>query len=420
MKLIAVTCLALAAAPAAGSVEPILVANRGIGGNTSKDGLARFERDVIESNPDHVILYFGINDACNSRKLVPLDAFKRNMQAMIDRCRAAGVKTVVLVTPNPIIAELWSQRHPTHPHKDTINEYLSTFDAAMRELAKKNGLPVADLHKLVMDHGGAREFRGCLIRNLTNSKSRDGVHLTERGYQLMAELFEPIFRGKIKPGDVVVCMGDSITYGANVQGAGTSFGKTYPAWLWLVLNRMIGATDRKLPLDPPRRDPSVLLFNGGFELSDDRVHADGWRLWNVPGRQEGKERRVRGKGAHEGESYLLIDNPNPKAPACLNATHRVRIKPGASYALTLWVRGKGTVKPQLLLYARRKYLSLFPPRAKQRTIEASGEWTQHTLLLDETEGVTGVLPRLRITGWVGLDGIALRLVASPKPRPARP
>ena len=80
------------------------------GGHSSRNGLARFERDVIESKPDHVILYFGINDAGNSRKLVPLEEFRRNMQSMVDRCRAAGVKATVLVTPNPIIAELWSQR----------------------------------------------------------------------------------------------------------------------------------------------------------------------------------------------------------------------------------------------------------------------------------------------------------------------
>ena len=422
-KLTALICLALAAssaASAAGSVEPVLVVNRGVGGHSSRNGLARFERDVIESKPDHVILYFGINDAGNSRKLVPLEEFRRNMQSMVARCRAAGVKTTVLVTPNPIIAELWSQRHSTHPHKDSIHEYLGQFGAAVRELAKENGLLVADLHKLVMDHGGAREFHGCLIRNLKNAKSKDGVHLTERGYRLMAKMFEPIFRGRIEPGDLVVCMGDSITYGAHVEGQGTSFGKTYPAWLWLVLNRMVGATDRELPLDPPRRDPSVLLDNGGFERSDDRVHADGWRLWNVPGRQEGKEKHVRANDAQEGECYLLIDNPDPEAPACLNATARARVKAGAQYALRLWVRGRGTVKPQLLLFAKRKYLSLFPPSAKQPTIEATDEWTQHTLTFDNEAGATDVLPRLRITGQVTLDGIALELVASPKPRPAHP
>lgn len=96
-----------------------------------------------------------------------------------------------------------------------------------------------------------------MIRNEANSKSKDGVHLREDGYRLMAKLFVPIFRNKVKPGQVVVCLGDSLTYGAHVDGHGTSRGRTYPAWLWLLLNRMIGATDRDTPLEPPRRPKAV-------------------------------------------------------------------------------------------------------------------------------------------------------------------
>ena len=78
-----------------------------------------------------------------------------------------------------------------------------------------------------------------LIRNEANSNSKDGIHLREEGYRLMAELFAPIFQGKVKPGQVVVCLGDSLTYGAHVDGQGTSRGHTYPAYLQLLLNRMI-------------------------------------------------------------------------------------------------------------------------------------------------------------------------------------
>jgi hypothetical protein len=40
-----------------------------------------------------------------------------------------------------------------------------------------------------------------------------------------------------------------------MQGAGTAYGETYPAWLWLFLNRHIGATDRDTPRVDEDGDP---------------------------------------------------------------------------------------------------------------------------------------------------------------------
>jgi len=238
--------------------EPIVVVNRGVGGSTTRDGLARFARDVEEVRPDHLVIYFGINDSANSRKLVPLDEFRRNLQTMIDRARAVGTQSIVLVTMNPILAEYWALRHPRHPQKDNIDAHMATYDSAIRKVAAANELPIADLRKLIEKHGSATTANESLIRNEANTKSKDGVHLREDGYRLMAELFVPIFRNKVKPGQVVVCLGASLTYRAHVDGQGTCYGQTYPAWLWLLLNRMVGTTDRDTPLDLP--EPRAVLL----------------------------------------------------------------------------------------------------------------------------------------------------------------
>lgn len=233
--------------------EPVLVVNRGVGGATTRNGLARFAKDVEEVKPDHLIIYFGINDSANSAKLVPLDEFGRNLQTMVDRARAVGTESIVLVTMNPIIAEYWILRHPNHPRKHEIDAHMAEYDRVIRKVAEANALPVADLRKLIEARGGATTANDSLIRNEANSKSTDGVHLREDGYRQMAELFVPIFKNRVKPGQVVVCLGDSLTYGAHVAGQGTSRGRTYPAWLWLMLNRMAGATNRDVPLDPSQR-----------------------------------------------------------------------------------------------------------------------------------------------------------------------
>ena len=232
----------LAFAPAASEQtlpEGVRVVNRGVGGATTRDGLARFAKDVEQVKPDHLIIYFGINDSANSGKLVPLEEFGRNLQTMIDRARAVGTESIVLVTMNPIIAEYWRLRHPKHPRREDIDAHMAAYDRVIRKVAEKNALPVADLRKLVEERGGATTAKQSLVRNEANSKSQDGVHLREEGYRLMAELFVPILKQRVKPGQVVVCLGDSLTYGAHVDGHGASRGHTYPARLRELLHRKV-------------------------------------------------------------------------------------------------------------------------------------------------------------------------------------
>ena len=45
-------------APVSG-VNPIRVANRGVGGHNTRQGLSRLGRDVLLVKPQHLIIYFG-------------------------------------------------------------------------------------------------------------------------------------------------------------------------------------------------------------------------------------------------------------------------------------------------------------------------------------------------------------------------
>ena len=388
-----------------GAPEPVLVVNRGVGGHTSKDGLARYARDVIEVKPDHLVLYFGINDACNSRKLVPVDTFRANLQEMIDR---SPCRSIVLVTPNPVMGEYLADRHPTHPQKHDFQGHLDTYDAAVRDLARKNGLAVADLRKMVAEHGHPAGSSTSLIRNERNGGGRDGVHLTARGYEQMAAAIAAILQDRIKPGDVVVCMGDSITYGSHMAGAGTAYGDTYPAWLSLFLNRSLGLANATRPPPPPPDDPTNLVRNGGFEDSADRIHADHWGVWNVAGRQQGElELRTAPNEARSGRRYLRVHNQADSASAFVTSP-LARIGAKGRHALTFWMRGTGTLRPLLNRRRGRTGIDAFPPAKDNPWRQAADSWTQHTLTYEPEDDITMLGVAFRVTGHVDIDDVSLR------------
>lgn len=106
------------------------VINAGISGNTTSNGLARLEKDVLAHRPDLVTVMFGLNDV--AKGTLPL--YRENLAEIVSRCRAAGAE-VVLCTPNPVSAT------PERPVAE-----VAAFAEAARELARGMEVPLADVH----------------------------------------------------------------------------------------------------------------------------------------------------------------------------------------------------------------------------------------------------------------------------------
>ena len=83
----------------------IRVTNSGVSGNTSRDLLARWERDVLALKPDYLSICIGINDvwrqfdspAITSSQVMP-EEYEENLRKMLDSLRGK-VKGVFLLTP---------------------------------------------------------------------------------------------------------------------------------------------------------------------------------------------------------------------------------------------------------------------------------------------------------------------------------
>jgi len=138
----------------------------GVSGNTSRDMLARLQRDVLDKKPDWVTIDAGGNDVWHGD--VPFDEYMVNMTAIVDRAQAAGIH-VILQTCTPILEDLDAD----------FNKKMAYFNQFLRYLAVQK-------HCLLCDENGAAI---AILKTKTgkdNVLTTDGVHMNDRGNRLMA------------------------------------------------------------------------------------------------------------------------------------------------------------------------------------------------------------------------------------------
>lgn len=85
--------------------RPIL--NRGVSGDSTAEGVARLERDVLAENPRIVIVGLGANDMLRRQ---PIDPAFANLRAIVDRIHAKGALVVLLGVDGRIYGD-WGPRY---------------------------------------------------------------------------------------------------------------------------------------------------------------------------------------------------------------------------------------------------------------------------------------------------------------------
>jgi lysophospholipase L1-like esterase len=69
------------------------VLNRGVSGDSTADGLARLDRDVLSENPRVVLLSLGANDMLRRQ---PIEQTFANLRRIVDRIQARGALVVLI------------------------------------------------------------------------------------------------------------------------------------------------------------------------------------------------------------------------------------------------------------------------------------------------------------------------------------
>jgi lysophospholipase L1-like esterase len=203
------------ATPLVNNTPAVQVINQGVPGNTALQLLARITT-VISEKPQLVIIMIGTNDAVTDRSIY--HDFKSNLSEIIDSLKDNG-SAVMLLTPPPI--ESWSKYAANNPKIDSVCAVIDTLSIV------KNCYFVnvnQDLNQIITPANSHQLF------------STDGLHPSAAGYADIAGYVYNYMMANTIKANIIVCFGDSITYGVFVDGAGTALGDTYPAVLQKDLN----------------------------------------------------------------------------------------------------------------------------------------------------------------------------------------
>ena len=165
----------------------------GKSGHKSNDMLKRLDKDVISKKPQWMLLSCGVNDVWHFKlklgkhvfKGVPLEDYKKNIRAIIDKAQAAKIKVMILTST--MIGEDQSRE---------LNQNLIPYNAFLREIAKEKKCPLADLSKDMLAalkampdvKGKARMFGDRNYKSdIQNKLTTDGCHMNTLGNIMMAK-----------------------------------------------------------------------------------------------------------------------------------------------------------------------------------------------------------------------------------------
>lgn len=148
---------------------------RGISGQTSYQFLLRFRNDVVELEPDIVVLNYGTNDIAENTGAYDEEQTFRNVKTMCDIAKANGIR-VILASTLPHEGFGWN------PKITDAMAKVRSLNALVKAYAEESEIPYVDWFSAMVSSDGSR---------MREELSGDGVHPNPDGYAIMEELVLP-------------------------------------------------------------------------------------------------------------------------------------------------------------------------------------------------------------------------------------
>ncbi|QWX84983.1 hypothetical protein H0I23_04925 [Cellulophaga sp. HaHaR_3_176] len=208
------------------------VINAGVSGNTSSNLLNRLEHDVLEQQPNVVIIMVGTNDMLNSKKMISYSTYEENLSTLIKAIKNRSSK-VLLVAPPTVDSTYLFERHDRKLFRELPNVKLDTVRSVMIRLANEFNVDFVDVYQEFVNLHLPQHNEDLVIRNEKNSDRKDGVHLTALGYKMLTQSIFTALKSNdlLQENQKIICFGDSLTFGAGLKMGGAVIGESYPSVL---------------------------------------------------------------------------------------------------------------------------------------------------------------------------------------------
>ena len=165
------------------------IVNGAVGGESTRECMARLDRDVLAFNPDYCLIMIGGNnhDCTRPERILAPGELERLMDDLVARLPARTTPVGVII--NPIVNE-WHfvTRHPAFQEHlrahGGLNEVVEVEREKFRRFIREHHWPSLDLAQLFASDPGQYILH------------EDGIHLAPAGHRLFAdkmfELLEPL------------------------------------------------------------------------------------------------------------------------------------------------------------------------------------------------------------------------------------
>ena len=141
---------------------------RGIGGQTTMHLLSRIRQDVIDLEPEYMVLLIGINDIARNNGYIAVDDIFKNIVSIVELAKSNGIKPI-MCTVCPAHEIGWRRRMgDPRPQIAELNAQIKAYAAAQ-------GIPLVDYHSVLRTEDDAMDPR----------YQRDAVHPNLEGYKVM-------------------------------------------------------------------------------------------------------------------------------------------------------------------------------------------------------------------------------------------
>lgn len=154
------------------------VINSGVAGNRTTHALERIQKDVLDYNPDLVIINFGMNDQAidpaTGTNLTPIEQYEANYRNIIKQVQDTGAE-IILVAVHDVCKSKYGAT--TVPYYDRTDDegvtYVDRYNEVVKKLANELDLGFLDINSKA--------------QNILDAITSDGIHLSNIGQKKYLE-----------------------------------------------------------------------------------------------------------------------------------------------------------------------------------------------------------------------------------------